>query len=151
MIASVLSRTIRRTCISNASRQLASTCSGFRNKSIPKDASRRSCWKCGSKICQGCTLFCASPTCGAIQGLEKDGCNYFCLFGIEGTFDLDDAHLEATFKNLQKQLHPDKFAMKSIEERERSSYNSSIVNQAYQVVMLMLIVILILNWCWCWL
>ena len=58
---------------------------------------------------------------------------------------MDDAHLEATFKNLQKQLHPDKFAMKSIEERERSSYNSSIVNQAYQVVMLMLIVILILN------
>ena len=95
--------------------------------------SSRRCWKCGKEICQGCTLFCSSLSCEAIQGLDRDSCNYFTLFGMDEKFDLDDVNLEASFKNLQRQLHPDKFAMKSIEERERSSYNSSIVNQAYQV------------------
>jgi hypothetical protein len=91
------------------------------------------CWKCGSSICHDCALFCDSPSCQTIQKLEITECNFFCLFAIEEKFIIDEAKLEEKFKNLQRRLHPDKFAMKSFEERERSSHNSSIVNQAYQV------------------
>ena len=63
---------------------------------------------------------------------EKE-CNYFKLFDIEEGFSLDSEQLEVAFKNLQRQLHPDKFAMSSLEERERSTFNSSFVNQAFQV------------------
>lgn len=94
------------------------------------------CWKCGSPICHDCALFCDSPSCQTIQKLEETECNFFCLFGIEEKFILDEVNLEAKFKNLQRRLHPDKFAMKSLEERERSSHNSSVVNQAYQVGLL---------------
>lgn len=93
------------------------------------------CWKCGSAIAQGCTLFCGSPSCGAIQELKEEECNYFKLFGMEESFSLDSGQLEVEFKNLQRQLHPDKFAMSSLEERERSTSNSSFVNQAFQVIL----------------
>lgn len=93
-----------------------------------------SCWKCGAKICDGCSLFCGSPTCGSIQKLDLKSCNYFCLLGIPEAFDINYLRLESEYKNLQKQLHPDKFTMKSNEERERSTHNSSVVNQAYQII-----------------
>lgn len=89
------------------------------------------CWKCGSTMCDCCSIFCSS--CKSIQELDLKKCNFFCLFGVNETFKLDDGLLEGEYKNLQKQLHPDKFAMTSNEERDRSSYNSSVVNQAYQV------------------
>jgi hypothetical protein len=97
---------------------------------------QKSCWKCGSAIAQGCTLFCESPSCGAIQGLNEKECNYFKLFDVEEGFSLDSEQLEVAFKNLQRQLHPDKFAMSSLEERERSTFNSSFVNQAFQVIVI---------------
>ena len=100
-------------------------------------SNQKSCWKCGSVIAQECTLFCGSPSCGAIQGLNEKECNYFKLFDIEEGFSLDTEQLEVAFKNLQRQLHPDKFAMSSLEERERSTFNSSFVNQAFQVIVIL--------------
>jgi molecular chaperone HscB len=93
-----------------------------------------SCWKCGSKICDGCSIFCGSPTCGSIQKLDPKSCNYFCLLGVPEAFDIDSKKLESEYKNLQKLLHPDKFTMKCNEERDRSTHNSSVVNQAYQII-----------------
>jgi molecular chaperone HscB len=93
-----------------------------------------SCWKCGSKICDGCSIFCGSPTCGSIQKLDQKSCNYFCLLSVPEEFDIDYQKLESEYKNLQKLLHPDKFTMKSNEERDRSTHNSSVVNQAYQIM-----------------
>ena len=61
-------------------------------------------------------------------------CSYFKIFGVEPRFALHDAELERQLKSLQKKLHPDKFTTKSTEERDRSQFNSSIVNQAYQVL-----------------
>lgn len=119
--------------IAKSRRYLASKCTTNTTKAAEEIVISRKCWKCGFEICQGCTLFCSSSSCEAIQGLDIEACNLFSLFGVKEAFVIDDNHLEASFKNLQRQLHPDKFAMKSIEERERSSNNSSIVNQAYQV------------------
>ena len=97
-------------------------------------SNQKLCWKCGSAIAHGCTLFCGSPSCGAIQELNEKECDYFQLFGMKESFSLNSEQLEVEFKNLQRQLHPDKFAMGSLEERERSTSNSSFVNQAFQVI-----------------
>jgi molecular chaperone HscB len=101
-----------------------------------KDSSHtnESCWKCGSKICDGCSIFCGSTTCGSIQKLDSKSCNYFCLLGVPEAYDIDNQKLESEYKNLQKLLHPDKFTMKCNEERDRSTHNSSVVNQAYQIM-----------------
>lgn len=126
-------RCMNKLLLKSTSRRLPATCTAKRNVSTSEAATPRHCWKCGSVLCEGCTLFCSTPTCEAIQGLDKENTNYFSLFGMKETFNVDDSQLDVSFKNLQRQLHPDKFAMKSTEERERSTYNSSIVNQAYQV------------------
>jgi len=69
-----------------------------------------------------------------IQRLDTAQCDYFRIFGVHPRFGLDDAELEGQLKTLQKQLHPDKFTTRSVEERDRSQFNSSVVNQAYQVL-----------------
>ena len=57
--------------------------------------------------------------------------NYFHLFELDETFDVDARALSKKFKALQKQLHPDKFAQKSSEQKDRSELWSSHVNNAY--------------------
>jgi molecular chaperone HscB len=78
-------------------------------------------------------MFCDAPTCKAIQPVDGKECNYFNLFGIDENFKVDERKLEFEFKNLQKQLHPDKHGMKCLQERQASQQASSVVNQAYQV------------------
>ena len=95
--------------------------------------STQKCWKCGKEH-GPCSLFCDDTTCGVIQKLDTKKCNYFRIFGMNEHFAIDEPLLEAEFKNLQKRLHPDKFTTRSIEERDRSLYNCSVVNQAYQVL-----------------
>jgi len=50
-------------------------------------------------------------------------------------FDLDVQLLAAYFKSLQRQLHPDRFTRKSIEEQNYSAQQSSIVNKAYSTLL----------------
>ena len=135
MIATASRRGLKYFCVHRWSRgQLIAACSSkSAHNRTPDSIKSRHCWRCGSVLHHDCSLFCESTTCGAIQGLDQDDCNYFRLFGFEERFDLDDSLLETRFKNLQRLLHPDKFAMKSNPEIERSNYNSSVVNQAYQV------------------
>lgn len=95
--------------------------------------STQKCWKCGKEH-GACSLFCEDTKCGMIQKLDTKKCNYFRIFGLNEHFAIDEAMLEMEFKNLQKRLHPDKFTTKSIEERDRSQHNSSVINQAYQVL-----------------
>ena len=91
------------------------------------------CWKCGKSI-SACSLFCEDTPCNVIQRLDIKACNYFRLFGMHENFKMDMTVLESQFKNLQKMLHPDKYTTKSQEERDRSQHNSSVVNQAYQIL-----------------
>jgi hypothetical protein len=126
-------KAVRSTRVPYAQRYLLASYASEKLSDQTEQAGTHRCWKCGSSICQDCALFCDSPSCQTIQKLEITECNFFCLFAIEEKFIIDEIKLEEKFKNLQRRLHPDKFAMKSLEERERSSHNSSIVNQAYQV------------------
>jgi molecular chaperone HscB len=50
--------------------------------------------------------------CQTIQALNPNF-NYFQLFGINNTFQINLLDLNKCFKSLQMQTHPDKFAKKS--------------------------------------
>lgn len=60
--------------------------------------------------------------------------NYFDLFGLAEKFNLDNAQLVSRFQELQKQLHPDKYASKPDAERRWSMQAASFVNEAYQTL-----------------
>ena len=53
------------------------------------------------------------------------------LYSANPTFDVDIRHLEARYKRLQKDLHPDKFGNREAKEQEYSAEQSSLVNHAY--------------------
>ena len=53
----------------------------------------------------------------------------FC--STEPTYDIDKGQLEARYKRLQKDLHPDKFGGRDAQQQEYSAEQSSLVNHAY--------------------
>ncbi|PKH03171.1 Fe-S protein assembly co-chaperone HscB [Psychromonas sp. MB-3u-54] len=60
--------------------------------------------------------------------------NYFDLFSLPVIFPIDQARLSETYRELQKQTHPDKFVMKSDSERLRAMQKSTEINDAYQTL-----------------
>jgi len=60
--------------------------------------------------------------------------NFFTLFGLSQQFDVDLPELTERYRELQKQLHPDKFANASTSERTLSVQQASLVNDAYTVL-----------------
>lgn len=85
------------------------------------------CWKCQERMhCP--LLFCKG--CGSLLEAAQEQ-SYFAMFGMQETYNVDVKMLETTFKSLQRQLHPDKFASKCPKEQGLSSDRSSTVNHAY--------------------
>lgn len=68
-----------------------------------------------------------------MQGFDAAG-NYFRLLGLEPCFRLDVAQLEAAFRVLQAQVHPDKSAHLSETEQRLAMQRSTLVNEAYQTL-----------------
>lgn len=60
--------------------------------------------------------------------------NHFELFDLRPQFELDIATLEAAYRQLQAQVHPDKFAHLSEAEKRASMQWSTRVNEAYQTL-----------------
>ncbi|HEY5715691.1 MAG TPA: co-chaperone HscB [Psychromonas sp.] len=60
--------------------------------------------------------------------------NYFELFYLPVTFPIDHALLSETYRELQKQYHPDKFVMHSDSERLSAMQKSTEINDAYQTL-----------------
>lgn len=92
------------------------------------------CQSCGQSLGGKCALFCQSVQCGKIQRLDEQRCSYFDLYGLPEQFNLEPSAVEQSFKNLQRQLHPDKFTTKSADELKNSTHNSTIVNEAYHIL-----------------
>ena len=68
-------------------------------------------------------------------GMQADlGKNYFELFGLPITFDLDLADLAARYRDLQRRFHPDRFASASESERRFSLQLTAQVNAAFQTL-----------------
>jgi molecular chaperone HscB len=71
----------------------------------------------------------------AFAGVQADlGKNYFELFGLPITFDLDVADLTARYRDLQRRFHPDRFASASEPERRLSLQLTAQVNAAFQTL-----------------
>ena len=62
--------------------------------------------------------------------------NYFQLFGIEESFDVDLNQLSSLYQTLQKAVHPDRFAHASSQEQLIAVQKSAYINDAYQTIKL---------------
>ncbi len=60
--------------------------------------------------------------------------NYFELFGLTESFELNLTDLSARYQKLQKALHPDKFASAPERERRISLQQAAQVNSAFQTL-----------------
>jgi len=60
--------------------------------------------------------------------------NHFELFGLPVGFPLDTQALTTRYRDLQRQLHPDRFANASDPERRLSLQMTAQINEAYQVL-----------------
>ncbi|MCZ6830816.1 MAG: Fe-S protein assembly co-chaperone HscB [Gammaproteobacteria bacterium] len=56
---------------------------------------------------------------------------YFSLFELPASYAVDTQQLTARYRELQKQLHPDRFASASAQEQRLAVQYSGFVNEAY--------------------
>jgi len=66
--------------------------------------------------------------------METATTNYFELFGLPPRFAIDLGMLELTFRDLQKELHPDRHVRNSEMERRIALQLSTTVNDAYRTL-----------------
>ncbi|XP_031832567.1 iron-sulfur cluster co-chaperone protein HscB-like protein, mitochondrial [Nomia melanderi] len=88
------------------------------------------CWNCNSIYKS--ELFCSK--CKTLQE-PPENLTYFDLMGIPKSYDITVVELQRKYKELQKQLHPDKFGNKSEKEKQLSENLSSLVNKAYNTLL----------------
>jgi molecular chaperone HscB len=60
--------------------------------------------------------------------------NFFALFNLTPSFDVDSAALAETYQKLQKLTHPDKFATAGASEKLIAVQKNAQVNDAYQAL-----------------
>lgn len=60
--------------------------------------------------------------------------NYFALFELPTTFELDRSALDSRYRVLQAEVHPDRFAGSTDAERRRSMQWATRVNEGYRVL-----------------
>jgi len=60
--------------------------------------------------------------------------NYFELFELPARFDIDTAELERRYRELQREVHPDRFAAAPEAERRASMQMATQVNEAYRTL-----------------
>ncbi|MBI3546968.1 MAG: co-chaperone HscB [Gammaproteobacteria bacterium] len=65
---------------------------------------------------------------------QAPGKNYFELFGLPVSFELDVNNLAARYRDLQRHVHPDKFANASDTERRLSLQMAGLINEAFQTL-----------------
>ena len=60
--------------------------------------------------------------------------NYFELFGLPADFRLDLDEVSLRYRDLQKVVHPDKFANASEQQQRVAMQSATLVNEAYEVL-----------------
>lgn len=60
--------------------------------------------------------------------------NFFQIFGLPPSYEIDFAELEAAYERLSLEHHPDLFAVAGEEEQARSQRISARVNEGYRVL-----------------
>jgi molecular chaperone HscB len=90
----------------------------------------KKCWKCDAENKME-NIFCEK--CQTIQPLNSDA-DYFSIFGVKKSFDVDLKDLKVKFLKLQQAVHPDNFSTKSDKEKLYSEQQSSYINKAYHTL-----------------
>lgn len=73
------------------------------------------------------------PTCKAVQ--PPGQADHFARLGVARTYDLDPKTVEKRYFELQRRLHPDRFATRSPTERALSQAQATSLNDAYETLM----------------
>lgn len=60
--------------------------------------------------------------------------NYFELYGLPATYSVDRAALDSRYRELQRAVHPDRFASASDQERRIAMQQATQINEAYRVL-----------------
>jgi molecular chaperone HscB len=60
--------------------------------------------------------------------------NYFELFGLAATFDIDVADLASRYRRLARETHPDRYAGGSDQERRVAAQATALLNEAYRTL-----------------
>jgi molecular chaperone HscB len=60
--------------------------------------------------------------------------NYFELFGLAPRFSIDLNSLERSFRQLQSEMHPDKYASHTQSEQRIALQQSTLINDGYQTL-----------------
>jgi molecular chaperone HscB len=87
------------------------------------------CWSCQREAGPGIT--CAS--CNALQPPD-DGVDYFAVLGVPARYQVDLAAAEVGFKQLSRQVHPDRFATADPRARRASLARTVQLNEAWRTI-----------------
>lgn len=88
------------------------------------------CWSCGGPVPP------AEPFCPACKSVQPPGqADHFRRLGFSRTYDLDPKLVERRYFELQRRLHPDRFATRSPKERQLSQAQATSLNDAYETLM----------------
>ena len=60
--------------------------------------------------------------------------NHFDIFGLPVSFDVDAANLAERYRDLQRAIHPDRFANAPDRERREAMQMAANINEAYQTL-----------------
>lgn len=60
--------------------------------------------------------------------------NYFELFGLPESFKLDSGMLTQQYRALQQEVHPDRFASATDQEKRISMQQATMINEAFRVL-----------------
>ena len=60
--------------------------------------------------------------------------NYFELFGLKPTFNIELATLESSYRKIQSETHPDRFVTASPTEKLVSMQQATFANEAYLIL-----------------
>ena len=71
---------------------------------------------------------------GAAKALTSPSSSHFELFGLPAAFSIDELMLERAYRDIQSQVHPDRFAHAGDAERRASLQWTTRVNEAYRIL-----------------
>ncbi|MCX7628233.1 MAG: Fe-S protein assembly co-chaperone HscB [Methylophilaceae bacterium] len=60
--------------------------------------------------------------------------NHFALFGLKPAFEIDTARLDQAYRKLQAEVHPDRYATATAQEKLQSLAWATRINEAYQTL-----------------
>eukprot|EP00892_Ulva_mutabilis_P007694 jgi/Ulvmu1/5297/UM022_0091.1 len=115
-------------CCNIRTRKSAAT---FASAAVPHAEMEQSCWFCGD--CTKTQHQFSCNNCGYLQPPDTKT-DYFTLFGMKRTFDIEQKVLEKRFRDMQIFVHPDKHATKGDDVKGIAQEQSAHLNTGFSIL-----------------